>query len=139
MRFLSAANNVIQGGQAQGEPTELTPERLEAFVSEGKVLVSICARDAEGLLPCEESKARISRLAPSCAGVKTGILDQDKFPQARYIDPVAKDRSLLLFKTNPQSAGNEQFNLTTMGEPTPQLIAMALCDQMPFNIPSFAR
>jgi hypothetical protein len=119
--------------------TELTPETLGAFVSEGPVMVSICARGVEELVPCEVAKARIDRLAASCPHAKTGILDQDKYPDARFIYPVARDRSLLLFKTNPQSGVNEQFNLTTMGEPTPQLIGMVLCDRVPFALPSIAQ
>jgi hypothetical protein len=118
---------------------ELTPETLGAFVAEGRVMVSICAQHGEGLLPCEASETRMTRLAQSCPRVKIGILDQDKYPQAKYLYPVAKDRSLLLFKTNPQSGVNEQFNLTMSSEPTPQLIAMVLCDQIPFDIPSFAQ
>lgn len=139
MRSSSPLGNVIQAAQVPGSITELTPETLGAFVSDGKVIVSICAKDAEGLLPCQEAKARISRLAASCGRVKTGILDQDKYPPARYIYPAAKNRSLLLFKTNPQSGLNEQFDLTIRGEPTPQMIGMTLCDQLPLNIPSFAQ
>jgi hypothetical protein len=118
---------------------ELTPETLGAFVSEGRVMVSICGQHDEGLLPCEASKARMARLAEACPRVRTGILDQDRYPQAKYLYPVARDRSLLLFKTNPQSGVNEQFNLTISSEPTPQLIAMVLCDQAPFAMPSFAQ
>jgi hypothetical protein len=118
---------------------ELTPETLGAFVSEGRVMVSICGQHDEGLLPCEASKARMARLAEACPRAKRGILDQDRYPQAKYLYPVARDRSLLLFKTNPQSGVNEQFNLTISSEPTPQLIAMVLCDQAPFEMPSFAQ
>jgi len=118
---------------------ELTPETLGAFVAEGRVMVSICGQHDEGLLPCEASKARMARLAEACPRVRTGILDQDRYPQAKYLYPVARDRSLLLFKTNPQSGVNEQFNLMISSEPTPQLIAMVLCDQAPFAMPSFAQ
>jgi hypothetical protein len=65
------------------------------------------------------------------------ILDQDKHPQVRYLYPVARDRSLLLFKRNPKSGLNEQFNLTTMGEPTPELIGFVLCGRAPFGLPGF--
>lgn len=139
MRASPLLSNLIQAAQVVGNITELTPETLGAFVSDGKAIVSICAKSAEGLLPCQESKARVSRLAASCARVKAGILDQDKYPKARYIYPVAKNRSLLLFKTNPQSGLNEQFDLTIRDEPTPQMIAMTLCDQLPLSIPSFAQ
>jgi hypothetical protein len=132
-------NNVVRAAQVQGDITELTPETLGGFVADGKAIVSICATDADGLLPCPDSKARVSRLAAACGRIKTAILDQDKYPQARYIYPVAKSRSLLLFKTNPQSGFNEQFDLTIRGEPTPQMIGMTLCDQSPLTIPSFAR
>ncbi len=136
---LATGGNVISAAQAGDDIAELTPDTLEAFVSEGRVLVSICEKDAEGLLSCDQAKARIGRLIASCPGVKTAILDQQKYPQARYIYPVAKDRSLLLFKTNPQSGLNERFDLTMPGEPTPQMIGITLCDRVPFNIPSPAQ
>ena len=132
-------SNVVRAAQVQGDITELTPDTLGAFVADGKAIVSICATDAEGLLPCPQAKTRVSRLVAACGRVKAGILDQDRYPKARYIYPVAKDRSLLLFKTNPQSGFNEQFDLTIRGEPTPQMIGMTLCDQSPLTIPSFAR
>lgn len=124
---------------ASGGIVELTEQMLGAFVAEGKAIVSICAEDAEGLLPCKELKVRVAQLAAVCPRVKAAILDQDKHPQARYLYPLARNWSLLLFKTNPQSGVNEQFDLTTMGEPTPQLIGMTLCGAPPFSIPSFAR
>jgi hypothetical protein len=137
---LNPPSNVIHAAQLQGDIAELTPETLGTFVADGRAMVSICAADAEGLLPCAEAKARIGRLAAACDRVKTGILDQDKYPQARYLYPVAKDRSLLLFKTNPQSGLNEQFDLTFRSEPTPQVIGMTLCDRPSMmGIPSFAQ
>jgi len=137
---LNPVNNVIHAAQLQGEITELTPDTLGTFVADGRAMVSICATDAEGLLPCSEAKARITRLTAACDRAKTGVLDQDKYPQARYLYPVAKDRSLLLFKTNPQSGLNEQFDLTFKSEPTPQMIGMTLCDRPPMmGIPSFAQ
>jgi hypothetical protein len=135
----AVAEAEIESIFAPRRTAELTPETLGAFVAEGRVMVSICAQHGEGLLPCAASAARMTRLAEACPRVKTGILDQDKYPQAKYLYPVARDRSLLLFKTNPQSGINEQFNLTMSSEPTPQLIAMVLCDQVPFDVPSFAQ
>ncbi len=139
MKSPAVAESEIEATFAPRSTAELTPETLGAFVSEGRVMVSICAQHEEGLLPCVASEARMTRLAAACPRVKTAILDQDKYPQAKYLYPVARDRSLLLFKTNPQSGFNEQFNLTISSEPTPQLIAMVLCDQVPFDIPSFAQ
>jgi hypothetical protein len=137
---LNPINNVIRAAQLQGGIAELTPDTLGTFVADGRAVVSICAADADGLLPCSAAKARIARLAAACDRVKTGILDQDKYPQARYLYPVAKDRSLLLFKINPQSGLNEQFDLTFRSEPTPQMIGMTLCDRPPMmGIPSFAQ
>jgi hypothetical protein len=136
VRSVSDLNGVTRAAHSEGDIAELTPETLGAFVADGKAIVSICARDDAGLLPCEQSKARIDRLAAACDRVKAGILDQDKYPQARYIYPVAKDRSLLLFKTNPQSGLNEQFDLTISSEPTPQMIGIILCGRLPLNIPS---
>lgn len=139
-KSLSGLNNVLRAAQVQGDIAELTPDTLGTFVADGKAIVSICAAGATGLLPCPESKVRVSRLAAACGRVKTGILDQDKYPQARYLYPVARNRSLLLFKTNPRSGLNEQFDLTIPGEPTPQLIGMTLCDRPPMvSIPSFAQ
>jgi hypothetical protein len=139
MKSAAVAESEIETPFAPRSAAELTPETLGAFVAEGRVMVSICAQHGEGLLPCETSETRMTRLAQSCPHVKIGILDQDKYPQAKYLYPVARDRSLLLFKTNPQSGLNEQFNLTISSEPTPQLIAMVLCDQAPFEMPSFAQ
>lgn len=85
--------------------------------------------------PCREAKERVIRLAAACPQVRIGFLDQDKHPRARYVYPIAKDRSLLLFKTNPQSGLNERFELTTMREPTPQLLGMVLCGKPPFEAP----
>jgi hypothetical protein len=138
-RSLSTAIDVFTAAPGQRDITELTPDTLEAFVAQGRTLVSMCDKDAEGLLPCEETKSRIRRLVASCTGAKTGILDQHKYPQARYIYPTAKNRSLLLFKINPQSGLNERFDLTIRGEPTPEMIGMTLCDQLPFNMPSFGQ
>jgi hypothetical protein len=139
MKSVAVAESELKTAFAPRSAAELTPETLGAFVADGRVMVSICGQHGEGLLPCEASETRMTRLAQSCPRVKIGILDQDKYPQAKYLYPVARDRSLLLFKTNPQSGVNEQFNLTISSEPTPQLIAMVLCDQVPFDIPSFAQ
>jgi len=139
MKSAAVAESETKAAFAPRNAAELTPETLGTFVAEGRVMVSICAQHGEGLLPCEASETRMTRLAQSCPRVKMGILDQDKYPQAKYLYPVARDRSLLLFKTNPQSGVNEQFNLTISSEPTPQLIAMVLCDQVPFEVPSFAQ
>jgi hypothetical protein len=133
-------SNLIRTAQAPGDVAELTPDTLGAFVADGRAMVSICAVNADGLLPCPAAKVRVSRLAAACDRVKTAILDQDKYPQARYIYPVAKDRSLLLFKANPQSGLNERFDLAIKSEPTPQMIGMTLCDRPPMmGIPSFAQ
>jgi hypothetical protein len=139
MKSAAVAESETNAAFAPRGTAELTPETLGAFVSDGRAMVSICGQHDEGLLPCEASKARMARLAEACPRVKRGILDQDRYPQAKYLYPVARDRSLLLFKTNPQSGVNEQFNLTISSEPTPQLIAMVLCDQAPFEMPSFAQ
>jgi hypothetical protein len=120
-----------------GGVAELTPETLGGFVAAGQAMVSICAADAEGLRTCGQAMERMVRLARPCPSVKMAILDQDKHPQARYLYPVARDRSLLLFKRNPKSGLNEQFNLTTMGEPTPELIGLVLCGRAPFGLPGF--
>ena len=136
---LSAFAGAIRIAQVGGGITELTPETLGSFVAEGKAMVSICADAADGLRPCREATARMIRLTESCPRVRLAVLDQDKHPKARFAYPTAKDRSLLLFKTNPQSGLNEQFDLTIMGEPTPQMIAMVLCDQPPFKLPSFSQ
>jgi hypothetical protein len=116
--------------------TELAPETLDGFVSDGKSIVSICSDTAQELRPCREAKERMIRLAGDCPRARMAFLDQDKYPRARYIYPIAKDRTLLLFRTNPLSGLNERFDLTTMGEPTPQLIGMVLCGKPPFEIPA---
>jgi hypothetical protein len=136
---LSASAGAIRVAQVGGGIAELTPETLGGFVAEGKAMVSICADAAEGLRPCREATERMVQLTQSCSRVRLAVLDQDKHPKARFVYPTAKDRSLLLFKTNPQSGLNEQFNLTIMGEPTPQMIAMVLCDELPFKVPSFSQ
>jgi hypothetical protein len=133
----SSPGNPSERARAEDRITELTPETLGEFVSEGKVMVSICSDATEGLRPRQEASERMIRLAGSCPHIRMGILDQDKHPTARYVYPVAKDRSLLLFKTNRRSGLNEQFNLTTTGDPTPQMIGMVLCDKTPFDIPFF--
>ena len=140
-RSLSELDGVlgVASARAQGKFAELTPETLGAFIADGRAMVSICAESADGLLPCERSKARMNRLAAACDRVKIGVLDQDKYPQARYIFPVARDRSLLLFKTNPQSGLNEHFEMAIGGEPTPQMIGMVLCDRSPLGLPSFGQ
>jgi hypothetical protein len=100
--------------------------------------VSICAEDASDLRPCAEAKARIWRLAVACPRVLTAILDQDRYPQAKYLYPVAKDRTLLLFKKNPENGLNERFELTTMGEPAPSLISLLFCSSTMFAAPSLS-
>ena len=116
---------------------ELTPEGLGAFVASGSAMVGFCAQDANDLRPCAETETRMLRLAVSCPRIRLAILDQDKYPDAKYLYPVAKDRSLLLFGKNPQSGLNEQFNLTTMGEPTPALISLLFCSSTFFGASSF--
>jgi hypothetical protein len=121
-----------------GGVTELTPDSLGAFVASGGAMVSICAEDASDLRPCAEAKARIWRLAVACPRVLTAILDQDRYPQAKYLYPVAKDRTLLLFKKNPENGLNERFELTTMGEPAPSLISLLFCSSTMFAAPSLS-
>lgn len=99
-------------------------------------MVSICAEDAAGLRPCAESQTRMLRLAVSCPRIRMAFLDQDKYPQAKYLYPIAKDRSLLLFKRNPESGLNEHFELTTMGEPTAPLLSLLFCSGALFAAPS---
>lgn len=97
-QMLATGGNVIAAAQALGDIAELAPDTLEAFVSEGRVLVSICDKDAEGLLPCEQAKARIGRLAASCPGVKTAILDRksthkrDTFNRSQRTDRSSSSR-----------------------------------------------
>jgi hypothetical protein len=136
---LSSVAGAIRVAQVGGDITELTPETLGGFVAEGKAMVSICSDAAEGLRPCRDARERMIRLTESCPRVRLAILDQDKHPKARFVYPTAKDRSLLLFKTNPQSGLNEQFDLTIMGEPTGQMIAMVLCGELLFKLPSFSQ
>ena len=138
VRSLSDLDDSIREARVPHGITELTPDTLGAFVADGKAMVSICAKEGDGLLPCRQAKARIDRLAAACDRVKTGILDQDKYPRARYVYPAAKDRSLLLFAANPRSGLNERFDLSISGEPTAQLIGMVLCGNLPFAMPSFS-
>jgi hypothetical protein len=137
-RSLSELDDLVGAQQAKAAVAELTPATLGIFIADGKAIVSVCAESVDGLLPCGASRTRIARLAASCE-IKTGILDQDKYPDARYAYPAAKDRSLLLFKTNPRSGMNEHFDLTLPGEPTPQMIVMTLCGALPFGGPSFGQ
>ena len=135
----SPAAGIKRIAQLQDDVTELTPEGLGAFVASGSAMVSICAQDASDLRPCSEAKSRMLRLAGSCPQLRLAILDQDKYPQAKYLYPVAKDRSLLLFGKDPKSGLNEQLNLSTTGEPTPQLIALVFCGSKLFALPSFTQ
>ena len=135
----SPAARITRIAQLQDGVTELTPEGLGAFVASAGAMVSICAQDASDLRPCGESKSRLLRLAGSCPQLRLAILDQDKYPQAKYLYPVAKDRSLLLFGKDPKSGLNEQLNLSTTGEPTPQLIALVFCSSKLFALPSFTQ
>jgi hypothetical protein len=122
--------------QSQDGVTELTPQSVGAFVAAGGAMISVCAQSAEDLRPCAEAKARMLWLASACPKLQLGILDQDKHPDAKDLYPVAKDRSLLLFKTNPESGLNEHVELATMGEATPPLISLLFCSNALFAGPS---
>ena len=135
----SPAASITRIAQLQDGVTELAPEGLGAFVASGSAMVSICAQDASDLRPCSEAKSRMLRLAGSCPQFRLAILDQDKYPQAKHLYPIAKDRSLLLFGKDPKSGLNEQLELSTTGEPTPQLIALVFCSSKLFALPSFTQ